>query len=160
MKKVVVFAGLALAGLGAAAGPVLSHSVAAQAYDALEGHYSHQDSRQAGGRELTADLKRVEGSRYQVSLSTMTPMRGDVGGCGGGVSGEAVLTRQGRAWSGVMRVANPSSARTAGAPAVCEIELSVSEPYRLRLKEKGGCTYFRGAACEFTGTVTHDAADL
>lgn len=140
MLRTMIFAGAMLA----ASGPVLS-----QAFDELEGHYSSQTP----GRELTADLKRIDGTRYAVSLSTMTPMRGDVGGCGGGIDGEVVLTGRG----GVMRVPEPDAGAT---PTVCEIELRFTAPYELTLREKSGCTYFHGAACEFTGKVTHDAAGL
>lgn len=139
MVRTMIFAGAMLA----ASGPVLS-----QAFDELEGHYSSQTP----GRELTADLKRINGTRYAVSLSTMTPMRGDVGGCGGGIDGEVVLTGR----RGVLRVAEPD----APTPRVCEIELRFTAPYELSLQEKNGCTYFHGAACEFTGKVTHDAAGL
>ncbi|WP_292224486.1 hypothetical protein [Brevundimonas sp.] len=141
MLRTMIFAGAILA----ASGPVLS-----QAFDELEGHYSSQRP----GLELTADLKRIEGARYAVSLSTMTPMRGDVGGCGGEIDGEVVLTGR----SGVLRVPEPNTPGLT--PRVCEIELRFTAPYELTLQEKSGCTYFHGAACEFTGKVTHDAAGL
>ena len=127
----------------------------AAGYDALEGHYSREDPR---GMSLEATLTRVRPNTYNVSLSTTVPMIGNQPGCGGGVDGQVTI-RNGR---GVLRAANEQYTPNGrgGSPArYCEVSITI-RGYNMQLQELRGCTGYHGAACAFTGRVSHDAAGI
>lgn len=101
-----------------------------------------------GEGELTAQLRRLAGDRYQVDLTTT-----DAGRCAGGVGGEVVLSSDGQ---GVLRTENEAYDPNARTPWVreryCTITIGISGR-RMRIAEGNGCLGFHGAACGFTGEL-------
>lgn len=131
-------------------------SAFAQEVDIREGFYFGN----ADGSELTAELTHVENGVYDVSLNTLVPMTDGRPGCAGSIEGEAVI----RDNVGVLTAPNELYDATSTVPAFskaqCEIRLEFDGDFGLVLTEEGGCTYYHGAACSFSGALEHDAAGL
>ena len=121
-----------------------------------EGHYSSGE-----GQSLTADLTPMaEKGRYAVSLSTTVAMVGDQPGCGGGIDGEAMFDGTTAMLSVENEGFDPQEAESPQNMRYCEVKMSVPEEYTLQIEELGGCSYYHGASCSFSGTLMHDAAGL
>ena len=41
-----------------------------------------------------------------------------------------------------------------------KVRLTFDEDFKLVIEEMGGCTYYHGASCEFSGELIHDAAGI
>lgn len=126
----------------------------AQDYDPLEGLYSGY-----GEGELTVELTHIEDDRYAISIGTLVPMENDRPGCAGGVDGEVLLTKKGGNFFVENEFYDPNSSLPAN-QRHCEISLRFDGEGNLVLDEVGGCISFHGAACGFSGTLTHDAAGI
>lgn len=120
-----------------------------------EGLYSNNKP-----NELTARLTHQSGDTYDIALSTTVPLTSERPGCGGSLEGQATLSGK----TSTLRVANegfiaqePESLQNAR---FCEITMTFLDPYTLQLEEVGGCSYYHGAACSFTGVVEHDAKGI
>jgi len=135
----------------------LAASANAEDPNAVEGLYSNNAP--DGGMALEADVTHLEGDKYSVSLSTVVPIRDNIPGCGGGIDGEVTLAGR----TGVMSVPNEGydpNATGLGNKPLCEIRLTFDEDFKLVIEEMGGCTYYHGASCEFSGELIHDAAGI
>lgn len=141
---------LLAAALVLAAGPVL-----AQDFNPLEGLYEGE-----GEGQLSVDLTHIEADRYAISITTLAPMQNDLPGCGGGIAGEVLLSEAG----GNFFVENEDYDGKADNSPInqryCEIGLSFDGNGNLELEERNGCLYYHGAACGFSGTLTHEAAGI
>lgn len=114
----------------------------------------------SGEGELSADLTHIDGDRYDISISTIVPMENNVPGCGGGIDGEIEI----KDGAGMLTAPNELYDVTSTLPAfskpMCEVSLQFDDNYGLIIKEEGGCTYYHGAACGFSGTLEHEAAGI
>jgi len=112
-----------------------------------------------GEGQITLDLTHIQNDIYGISINTLVPIS-DMPGCAGGVDGEVILNSEG----GNFFVDNEGYDSAAGASPLnqryCEIALTFNEDGTLTTDEKGGCLYYHGAACGFSGTLQHDAAAL
>jgi len=142
--------------LFAAALTLTAGSAFAEDVDLREGFYSGS----ANGRQLTADFTHIENGVYDVSLNTLVPMVNGVPGCAGSIDGEVVV----RDNVGVLTVPNELYDATSTLPAFskaqCEIRLKFDDDFGLVITEEGGCTYYHGASCSFSGALEHDAAGI
>lgn len=84
----------------------------------------------------------------------------DVGGCAGGVDGEVILDSNGGNFFVENEGYDPQEAEGGLNRRYCEISLKFNEDGTLTTEEQGGCLYYHGAACGFSGTLTHDAAGI
>ncbi|MBJ3784214.1 hypothetical protein [Devosia sediminis] len=138
---------LALAAFAVLAAPAMAQD--------HEGLWSGQ-----GEGDITLDLTHIEGDTYSAALETVVPISDQGGGCAGGVEGELDLTSDG----GILSVENEeydSAAEPSPVNAkVCEIALTFNADGTLTVEEKEGCLPYHGAACGFSGTLSHDAAGL
>lgn len=122
----------------------------------FEGRYSSEE-----GQSLTADLTPMsEQGRYAVSLSTTVAMVGDQPGCGGGIDGEIMVDGTEATLSVDNEGFDPQEAESPQNMRFCEVKMSFPQDYTLEIQEIGGCTYYHGASCSFSGTLMHDAAGL
>ncbi|KKB09703.1 hypothetical protein [Devosia chinhatensis] len=112
-----------------------------------------------GEGQITLDLDHLQNDIYAISINTIVPIT-DMGGCAGGVDGEVSLTSEG----GNFFVENEGYDALLGESPMnqryCEIALTFNEDGTLTTEEQGGCLYYHGAACGFSGTLEHDAAGL
>lgn len=115
---------------------------------------------QEDGYPLTANLTHLSGNRYSIALSTVVPMTNDRGGCAGSLEGEVAIDGN----SAALAVPNEGFLAQEQESAInrrfCEVNLHFHDEYTLELKEVSGCSYYHGAACEFSGTVLHEASGL
>jgi hypothetical protein len=115
---------------------------------------------QEDGYPLTANLKHLSGNRYSIALSTVVPMTNDRGGCAGSLEGEIDIDGN----SATLAVPNEGfiaqEQESAMNKRFCEVNLHFYDQYKLELKEVSGCTYYHGAACEFSGVVLHEASGI
>ena len=130
-------------------------AASAQGVNEIEGLYSGQ-----GEGELTVDITHVEGDRYGVAINTLVPMVDDMPGCAGDVSGEATLTDQGGTLQAENEFYDPHGDTPSAKAEFCEVALSFDGEGKLVIEEQDGCLSYHGAACGFTGELSHDAADL
>lgn len=110
---------------------------------------------------LTLDLTHLQDDVYGISINTIVPIQdGGFGGCAGGIDGEVALDSTG----GNFFVENEGY--ISGEPEsplnqrYCEIGLTFNEDGTLNTEERGGCLYYHGAACGFSGTLDHEASGL
>ncbi|WP_273688357.1 hypothetical protein [Ketogulonicigenium vulgare] len=112
------------------------------------------------GQSLQLSLSSTGPDSYDLDLSTTVAMVGNQPGCGGSISGPITITDN----QALLQVANegydPASPISLSNAKLCEISLSFDGEYTVQLEELGGCGYYHGAACSFTGAVIHDAAGL
>lgn len=134
---------------------MLAQPVLAQPVNGIEGLYTG-----LGEGELTVDISHIEADRYDVSINTLVPMVDDMPGCAGDISGEVTLTEQG----GLLQAANefydPNGDTPSAKARFCEVALTFDGEGNLVIEERDGCISYHGAACGFTGELTHDAAGL
>ncbi|MET3925473.1 hypothetical protein [Devosia sp. 2618] len=140
----------------AAALALTAGSAFAQDFDVLEGNYFGNTD----GSELTADLTHVENGVYAVSLSTTVPMVNDVPGCAGSIDGEVVVRDNVGLLTAPNELFDANSTLPAFSKPQCEIRLEFDDNYGLVITEEGGCTYYHGASCSFSGALEHEAAGL
>ena len=110
------------------------------------------------GGELTVELKHLDSDIYAIDIGTSVPMENDIPGCGGGISGELIMSSEG----GNFFVENEDYVAGSSSPLqnerYCEITLTFDEDGFLNVQEQTGCLAYHGAACEFTGQVMHESA--
>ncbi|NKB84259.1 hypothetical protein HED51_17605 [Ochrobactrum grignonense] len=110
--------------------------------------------------ELKADVTHKSGDQYAVSLSTSVPMVDNQPGCGGGVSGDVTIKDKKATFKIQSEGFDPQEAESDRNPRYCEIKMNFVGDYKLEIEEVGGCTYYHGASCEFTGTLEHEASGI
>ena len=95
-----------------------------------------------GESDVTAEIGPVNAAgKYPVSVTTKGKTSGG-GTCGGGVEGLAEMT-------GTLLKLN-----AVGNGEKCELALSLERDGKLKIEEGQGCSYFHGAACDFSDTLT------
>lgn len=95
-----------------------------------------------GESDVTAEIGPVNAAgKYPVSVTTKGQTSGG-GTCGGGVEGLAEMT-------GTLLKLN-----AVGNGEKCELALSLERDGKLKIEEGQGCSYFHGAACDFSDTLT------
>jgi hypothetical protein len=134
---------------------LLAQPALAQAVNGLEGLYTGQ-----GEGELTVDISHIEADRYNVSINTLVPMVDDMPGCAGDIEGEATLTEQGGLLQSANEFYDPNGNTPSAKAEFCEVSLTFDGAGNLVLDERDGCISYHGAACGFTGALSHDAAGL
>lgn len=112
------------------------------------------------GMELKADVTHKSGDQYAVSLSTNVPMVDNQPGCGGGVAGDVTIKDKKAIFKIESEGFDPKEAESLRNPRYCEIKMNFVGEYKLEIEEVGGCTYYHGASCEFTGTLEHEASGI
>jgi hypothetical protein len=126
-----------------------------QEFTEIDGLYTGE-----GEGLLEADITHIGDDRYAISISTLVPITDERPGCGGGISGEAVLDQTG----GLLRVENdyydPDGDTPSSRAQFCEIGLKFDGTGWLEIKEQIGCLSHHGASCSFTGTLMHHAAGI
>jgi len=125
----------------------------AQEVNTIEGFYSG-----SGEGELSMDLTHLDEDRYAIDIGTLVPMENDMPGCAGGISGEVLLTKRGGNFFVENEDYDPNV--TLLSHRQCEIAISFDGKGGVTLEEKEGCLSFHGAACGFSGTLTHDAGGI
>ena len=128
---------------------------AAQDFNAVEGFYSGQ-----GEGELTVDIAHIENDRYAISINTVVPMENDMPGCGGSIDGEVLLGKKGGNFFVENEFYDPDGDTPSSQARYCEIGLAFDGSGGLVIDERDGCISYHGAACGFTGELSHDAAGL
>lgn len=106
-----------------------------------------------GEGELEAKITHIEDERYAVSLSTLVPIS-DMGGCGGGIDGEALFSKKGGNFFVENEDYDPELPEGYLNTRYCEIAFSFTKDGKLTTEEVGGCGYYHGAACGFSGELT------
>lgn len=110
------------------------------------------------GGELTVKLKHLDGDVYAIDIGTTVPMENDIPGCGGGVSGELIMSPSG----GNLFIENEDFVDGSSSPyeneRYCEVNLTFDDDGFLNVQEQNGCLAYHGAACEFTGELVHESA--
>lgn len=133
--------------------PLLAVAFLAAPAHAQEGSYVG-----SGEGELSAKIKHVENDVFSVSLETIVPMDNDMGGCAGGVEGEAILDETG----GTLFVENEDYEEGSDSPMLgeqyCEVTLSFDDDGFLNIEEQSGCLTYHGAACGFSGQLINQTA--
>jgi hypothetical protein len=115
---------------------------------------------QEDGNPLTADLTHLSGNRYSITLSTVVPRKHDRGGCAGSLEGELTIDGN-RATLAVPNEGFIAQEKDSTMnKQFCKVNLHFHDKYKLELKELSGCSYYHGAACEFSGVVLHEASGL
>ena len=112
-----------------------------------------------GEGDITLDLTHLQDDIYKISINTIVPIT-DVGGCAGGIDGEVILDSDGGNFFVENEGFDPKEEETGLNSRYCEISLKFNEDGTLTTQEEGGCLYYHGAACGFSGTLEHDAAGL
>lgn len=110
--------------------------------------------------ELKADVEHKSGDEYIVNLSTSVPMVDNQPGCGGGVSSSVTIKDKKALFKIHNEGFDPSEAESLRNPRYCEIKMNFVGEFKLEIEEVGGCTYYHGASCEFTGTLEHEASGI
>jgi hypothetical protein len=113
----------------------------------------------SGEGDITLDLTHIENDVYGISINTVVPIS-DVGGCAGGVDGEVILDSTGGNFFVENEGYDPQEEESGLNRRYCEISLKFNEDGTLTTEEQSGCLYYHGAACGFSGTLTHDAAGI
>ena len=113
-----------------------------------------------GEGEITLDLTHIQNDIYAISINTIVPISDMGGGCAGGVDGEVILSSEGGNFFVENEDFDPEAEATGLNQRYCEIALTFNEDGTLTTEEKGGCLYYHGAACGFSGTLQHDAAGI
>jgi len=114
----------------------------------------------ADGSELTAEIAHIENGIYDVSLNTLVPMVDGVPGCAGSIDGEVVVRDNVGVLTAVNELYDATSTLPAFSKAQCEIRLEFDDNFGLVITEEGGCTYYHGASCSFSGALEHEAAGI
>ena len=127
----------------------------AQDVNEIEGLYTGQ-----GEGDLTVDLTHIEDDRYAISFNTLVPMDQDRPGCAGGVDGEVLLSKKGGNFFAENEMYDPEGDLPIDLARYCEISLVFDGKGNLVIEEKDGCVGYHGAACGFSGELSHDAAGL
>lgn len=137
------------------AAALLTIPVAASAQDplGLEGTYLG-----SGEGDLTVELKYLEDDAYAISVETQVPMENDIPGCGGGISGEVLLTAEGGNFFVENEDYDGKAESTPMNQRYCEIGLKFNKDGTLNMEERDGCLYYHGASCGFSGTLIHEGA--
>lgn len=112
-----------------------------------------------GEGQITLDLTHIENDVYGISINTIVPMS-DMGGCAGGVDGEVILSSEGGNFFVENELYDAAVGETPMNRRYCEIALTFNEDGTLTTEEQGGCLYYHGAACGFSGTLQHEAAGI
>lgn len=112
-----------------------------------------------GEGQITLDLTHIQNDIYAISINTLVPIT-DVGGCAGGVDGEVILSSEGGNFFVENEGYDPQEDESGLNRRYCEIALTFNEDGTLTTEEKGGCLYYHGAACGFSGNLEHDAAGI
>lgn len=120
-----------------------------------QGHWFGQ-----GEGSLTLDLTHIQNDIYGMSINTLVPVSDMGGGCAGGVDGEVILDSKGGNFFIENELYDPEEGESGLNRRYCEISLTFNEDGTLTTEEQGGCLYYHGAACGFSGTLQHDAAGL
>lgn len=138
--------------LVAAATLTLALPALAEDYNEVEGRYIG-----SGEGDLTLDLTHIEDDRYSISINTIVPIQEEFMGCAGGVEGEVLLSKKGGNFfvENEMYVAGDDSPLN---KRYCEIGIVFDGTGGVTLEERGGCLYYHGASCGFSGNLIHEGA--
>lgn len=112
-----------------------------------------------GEGEISLDLTHIESDIYAISITTVVPIS-DMAGCGGGIDGQVILDSKGGNFFVENEDYDPDQDETGLNRRHCEIALTFNEDGTLTTEEQGGCLYYHGAACGFSGILQHDAAGI
>lgn len=133
--------------------PLLAVAFLAAPVQAQEGSYIG-----SGEGELSAKIKHVGDDVFAISLETVVATENDMGGCAGGVEGEAILDETG----GTLFVENEDYEEGSDSlmfgEQYCEVTLSFDEDGFLNIEEQSGCLFYHGAACGFSGQLINQTA--
>lgn len=95
-----------------------------------------------GESDVTAEIGQVDAAgKYPVKVTTKSQTSGG-GTCGGGVDGLAEIN------GALLKLTAVSDGQK------CELSLSLDPSGNLKIAESQGCSYFHGAACGFSDTLT------
>ena len=129
---------------------------AADNQTSYEGHYSNNNT----AAILDAHLVRKAEDHYTISLSTNVPIKESQPGCAGSIEGEINITGKTTTLSVANEGFNTKVKETAQNKRYCEISIKFLNDYTMELQEVGGCSYYHGASCSFSGIVEHDASGI
>lgn len=127
----------------------------AQDHDGRSGRYESE-----AGQNLSVLLEPLAEDRYAISISTTVPMKGELPGCGGSITGEVLIEDDGA------RLQVPNEGFIDSEPVseanleFCRVDLRFVDGHTIRMQEMSGCGYFHGAGCSFTGDVVHEASGI
>jgi hypothetical protein len=141
--------------LFAVAALTIAFPALAEEVNEIEGIYTG-----SGEGELTLELTHIEDDRYSVAIETIVPIEDDMPGCAGGIEGEVLLSKKGGNFFVENESYDPESTSPMFSERHCEIRMSFDGKGGVELEEQSGCLEYHGAACGFTGSLTHDAAGL
>lgn len=142
--------------------PILLASVLASSLSVAPAFAQEREGHWFGNGEgdITLDLTHIQNDIYAMSINTVVPISDMGGGCAGGVDGEVIITGS-TANFFVENEGYDANAEASGYnQRYCEIALTFNEDGTLITEEREGCLYYHGAACGFSGTLTHDAAGI
>lgn len=135
---------------------IAAFPAAAENQTSYEGHYSNNNT----AAILDANLVRKAEDRYSISLSTNVPIKESQPGCAGSIEGEINITGKTTTLSVANEGFNTKVKETAQNKRYCEISIKFLNDYTMELQEVGGCSYYHGASCSFSGVVEHDASGI
>ncbi|MFC7067854.1 hypothetical protein [Brucella rhizosphaerae] len=135
---------------------IAAFPAAAENQTSYEGHYSNNNT----AAILDANLVRKAEDRYSISLSTNVPIKENQPGCAGSIEGEINITGKTTTLSVANEGFNTKAKETAQNKRYCEISITFLNEYTMELQEVGGCSYYHGASCSFSGVVEHDASGI
>ena len=134
---------------------LLSSPVLAQDPIGVEGLYMGH-----GEGELTTEITHIENDRYAISINTVVPMENDIPGCGVGLEVDVLLDKKGGNFFVENEFYDPEGDTPSSQARYCEIGLSFDGKGELAIEERDGCISYHGAACGFTGTLSHEAGGI
>lgn len=113
-----------------------------------------------GEGDITVDLTHLQSDIYAISINTVVPISDMGGGCAGGVDGELIISGDTANFFVENEGYDANEPESGYNQRYCEIALTFNEDGTLTTEERDGCLYYHGAACGFSGTLSHDAAGI